>query len=96
MLAGTISIFYVSEIIKSNLKEAVYQDFGEHTGVLLGIKGLKKDIDNRVDALGEYSLYDIILSKNNKKRKYCFNIPHTANNIIIVAGNPKMTLIVKV
>ena len=53
ILAGTMSIFYATETIKSNLKEKAYQQFGEHTGLIFDVNTSKNELIGRVDALVE-------------------------------------------
>ncbi|MCW1927918.1 ABC transporter permease [Bhargavaea beijingensis] len=66
MLAATFSILMASETIKSNLKKAAYQNYGEHTGVILGAEALKEDVRKNADSVGEFALSDRLILKNGK------------------------------
>lgn len=66
MLAVSFAIVVATEGIKSNLKEIAYQNYGEHTGVLLDVDVNKEELSKQVEELGEFSISDKLQLENNK------------------------------
>lgn len=66
MLAASLSILISSETIKENLKEAAYQNYGAHSGVLLDVSTGEEGLKKKVDELGAFAVSDSLETDDGK------------------------------
>lgn len=58
IIAVVHSIFSASESIKTSLKENAYNNYGEHSGAIIGVSQSKEELSQYTDKLGQYGIID--------------------------------------
>lgn len=66
MLSGLFATLFASEAIKANLRETAYEKYGEHTGVLFNTSVKGKQLSQKVDRYGSFSVTDKIQLESGK------------------------------
>lgn len=67
VISSILSIFTASEAIRTGLLTKAYSQYGEHSGGLVGVDITKRELDRKVEKVGEYQLVDSYPLNNKKK-----------------------------
>ncbi|MCJ7843138.1 ABC transporter permease [Lederbergia sp. NSJ-179] len=58
IISALTSIFSSSEIIRTGLLERAYSQYGQHSGILIGLNETKNELEDKTKQVGEFQLVD--------------------------------------